>query len=85
MENQHPSRPVKTKQTFKPLPNEIKKEEIAVLTNLEPEENKYAKKVKVGSVKTIGRSPSYVESVGLGSLRVLTSNGFQSEQPEGTT
>lgn len=85
MEKQLPSRPVKTKHTFKPLPNEIQEEEIAVRTSFEPEENKYAKKVKVGSVKTIGRSPNYVESVGLGSLRVLTSNGFQSEQSEGTT
>lgn len=82
MEKQLPSRPVKTKQTFKPLPNEVTEDEVAVLTNLEPEpeEPKYARKVKIGSVKTVGRSPNYVESVGLGSLRVLTSNGYHAEQ-----
>jgi hypothetical protein len=84
MEKQQPSRPVKAKQPFKPLPNEVDAEEIATPTSLEPETeitvNRYAKKVKVGSVKPIGRSPNYVESVGLGSLRVLTSNGFNNEQ-----
>lgn len=51
---------------------------MATTTSLEPS-NKYAKKVKVGSAKTIGRSPNYVESVGLGNLRVLTTNGLQSD------
>lgn len=85
MENQTPSRPVKGKRTFKPLPNEapFEESEVAVPTSLEPAAeppaNKYARKVKVGSVKTIGRSPNYVESVGLGKLRVITTNGIQSE------
>lgn len=81
MERQQPSRPIKTKQSFKPLPNEIAEDEVAVPTSFETDsqENRYARKVKVGSVKTIGRSANYVESVGLGSLRVLTSKGFQEE------
>lgn len=57
--------------------------EVAVPTSLEPASepptNKYAKKVKVGSTKTIGRSPNYVESVGLGNLKVITTNGIQPE------
>jgi phage tail tape-measure protein len=81
MEKQQPSRPVKTKQTFKPAPNEVSEDELATPTNLEPEVtvNRYARKVKVGSVKTIGRSPNYVESIGLGNLRVITSSGVLPE------
>ena len=32
-------------------------------------------KPKVGSHKPIGRSPNYVDSVGLGKLKVITANG----------
>ena len=39
-----------------------------------PEPNKYAPKKKVGT-PTLGRSPNYVESVGLGKLKVITANG----------
>ena len=39
-----------------------------------PEPNKYAPKPKVGTPK-LGRSPNYVESVGLGKLKVITANG----------
>ena len=39
-----------------------------------PEPNKYAPKPKVGTPK-LGRSPNYVESVGLGNLKVITVNG----------
>ena len=39
-----------------------------------PEPNKYAPKKKVGT-PTLGRSPNYVESVGLGNLKVITANG----------
>ena len=39
-----------------------------------PEPNKYAPKPKVGK-PTLGRSPNYVESVGLGKLKVITANG----------
>ena len=40
-----------------------------------PEPNKYAPKKKVGA-PTIGRTPNYVESVGLGKLKVTTANGY---------
>ena len=40
-----------------------------------PEPNKYAPKKKVGS-PTLGRSTNYVESVGLGKLKVTTANGY---------
>ena len=39
-----------------------------------PEPNKYAPKPKVGTPK-LGRSPNYVESVGLGKLKVTTAHG----------
>ena len=39
-----------------------------------PEPNKYAPKPKVGA-PTLGRSPNYVSSVGLGKLRVETAHG----------
>ncbi len=39
-----------------------------------PEPNKYAPKKKVGA-PTIGRTPNYVESVGLGKLKVTTAHG----------
>ena len=39
-----------------------------------PEPNKYAPKPKIGTPK-LGRSPNYVESVGLGKLKVITANG----------
>lgn len=45
-----------------------------VLVVEEPEPNKYAPKKKAGA-PTIGRSPAYVESVGLGKLKVITANG----------
>ena len=40
-----------------------------------PEPNKYAPKPKVGTPK-LGRSPNYVETVGLGNLKVETANGY---------
>ena len=40
-----------------------------------PEPNTYAPKPKVGTPK-LGRSPNYVESVGLGKLKVETANGY---------
>ena len=40
-----------------------------------PEPNKYAPKPKVGT-PTLGRSPNYVKSVGLGKLKVETANGY---------
>ena len=38
-------------------------------------ENKYATKPKVGT-PTLGRSPNYVRTVGLGNLKVETVNGY---------
>jgi len=40
-----------------------------------PEPNKYAPKKKVGT-PTLGRSPNYVQTVGLGKLKVETANGY---------
>ena len=39
-----------------------------------PEPNKYAPKKKAGT-PTLGRSPNYVETVGLGKLKVTTAHG----------
>ena len=39
-----------------------------------PDGNRYAPKMKVGT-PTIGRSPNFVKSVGLGNLQVTTVNG----------
>ena len=39
-----------------------------------PEPNKHAPKPKIGT-PTLGRSPNYVETVGLGKLKVITANG----------
>ena len=46
-----------------------------VLKVEEPVPNKYAPKPKVGA-PTLGRSPNYVQSVGLGKLKVETANGY---------
>ena len=40
-----------------------------ILIREDPEPNKYAPKPKVGT-PTLGRSPNFVESVGLGNLKV---------------
>ena len=40
-----------------------------------PEPNQYAPKPKAGA-PTIGRTPNYVESVGLNKLKVITANGY---------
>ena len=40
-----------------------------------PEPNKYAPKPKVGT-PTLGRSPNFVKSVGLGNLEVTTADGY---------
>ena len=40
-----------------------------------PKPNKYEPKPKVGT-PTLGRSPNYVEKVGLGKLKVITVNGY---------
>jgi hypothetical protein len=87
MENQVPTKPAKNKRQFRPLPNEaptVDAAEVATPTSLDTTEetNKYARRTKIGR-PTIGRSPNYVETVGLGKLRVLTTNGIQSDvRPE---
>ena len=45
-----------------------------VLKVEDPKPNKYAPKPKIGA-PTLGRSPNYVETVGLGKLKVITANG----------
>ena len=52
----------------------MKEKEPAEIKVETPEPNKYAPKEKIGK-PTIGRSPNYVESVGLGKLKVITANG----------
>ena len=41
-------------------------------------EKKYAKKTKIGA-PTIGRGTNFVETVGLGNLKVITANGRDSD------
>ena len=53
----------------------MKEKEPAEIKVETPEPNKYAPKKKVGT-PTLGRSPNYVESVGLGKLKVTTANGY---------
>ena len=67
-----------TKRTEEVAENTLSKmeEKPAVEIKVEtPEPNKYAPKKKVGT-PTLGRSPNYVESVGLGKLKVTTANGY---------
>jgi hypothetical protein len=45
---------------------------------LEPPDKMYAKKEKIGAPK-IGRGVNYVETVGLGNLKVITANGRNSD------
>ena len=68
------------KKPTKPEPERTVKEvehpptEKPVLKVEEPKPNKYAIKKKIGT-PTLGRSPNYVETVGLGKLKVITANG----------
>ena len=50
-------------------------EEKPVLQVTEAKENKYAPKEKVATPK-LGRSPNYVQTVGLGKLKVTHANGY---------
>ena len=78
METQIPSKPVRAKRTrLEPVPPpQLVDDEIDPIT--EQPANKYARRVKIGRAM-IGRSPKFVETVGLGKLRVITTNGIQSE------
>ena len=60
------------KRTVEPA-QEIKNEKVELKVET-PEPNKYAPKPKVGT-PTLGRSPNYVTTVGLGNLKVTTVNG----------
>ena len=62
--------PKRTSETIEHPPTEK-----PVLKVETPEPNKYAPKEKVGA-PTLGRSPNYVETVGLGKLKVETANGY---------
>jgi sRNA-binding protein len=65
-----------------PRTEEVQKNTMSKMASMEaptlkvetPEPNKYAPKPKVGTPR-LGRSPNYVESVGLGKLKVITVNG----------
>ena len=74
-----PSRRSRRKPTQPEAKREVKEiphppTEKPVLKVEEPIPNKYAPKPKVGT-PTLGRSPNYVQSVGLGNLKVTTANG----------
>lgn len=43
--------------------------------------NKYAPKQKIGT-PTVGRSANYVETVGLGDLKVINAHGYSDVQSE---
>ena len=62
------------------LPEVSKPEELNVeVTSMETvPEKKYAKKTKVGA-PTIGRGTNFVETVGLGNLKVITAHGRDSD------
>ena len=64
--------------TSEPAENTLSKMEEKPTADLSvetPEPNKYAQKPKVGT-PTLGRSPNYVKTVGLGKLQVETANGY---------
>jgi hypothetical protein len=76
MENKA-TRPRKARRRKPKLP-EVSKPETFEVTEIEPNlkkpDNMYAKKDKVGTPK-IGRGVQFVETVGLGNLKVITANG----------
>lgn len=63
---QEPTRPLKSNKSKEPLPQVDQPEPL--------EEGKYLKRTKFGA-PTIGRSPDYVKTVGLGNLTVITADG----------
>ncbi len=76
MENKA-TRPRKARRRKPKLP-EVSKPETFEVTEVEPAlkkpKNMYAKKDRIGK-PTIGRGVQFVESVGLGNLKVITANG----------
>ena len=76
-----PTRPRKAKRRKPTLPQVSKPETLEVTKlepALEPPKNMHAKTDKIGK-PTIGRGPNYVETVGLGNLKVITANGRNSD------
>ena len=68
--------PPRTTEVAEKTLSKMKGDETAPEIKVEtPEPNKYAPKPKVGT-PTLGRSPNYVQSVGLGKLKVTTANGY---------
>ena len=80
MENKA-TRPRKARSRKPKLPK-VSNPETLEVTSIEPQlekpQNMYAKKKKVGT-PTIGRGVKYVETVGLGNLKVITAHGRDSD------
>ena len=77
MQENKATRPRKARRRKPKLP-EVSKPETLEVTKLEPAleppKTMHAKKDKIGT-PTIGRGPNYVETVGLGNLKVIPANG----------
>ena len=73
MESQEPQKK-RTSRRKKVDQEEVKVEVVDAPPLTEEQANKYAKKKKVAT-PTLGRSPNYVEKVGLGKLKVITADG----------
>ena len=73
MDKAIPSRPTKAKQ--KPVPHPLSAEDRQLFDD---SGNKYAPRIKIGK-PTIG-VPNRVETVGLGKLKVITTNGYTDVQ-----
>jgi len=69
MDKQAPTRPRKSRKVNPPQ-NEVEAPQSGVEETPAP----YMKRSKIGE-PTIGRSPDYVKTVGLGNLTVITANG----------
>lgn len=69
MDNQAPTKPQRSKRT---APPQVEVE--APQEGVEAKPNPYMKRSKIGT-PTLGRSPDYVQTVGLGNLTVITANG----------
>jgi hypothetical protein len=67
MATQRPTRPQKSNNQKEPLPPVDPPEQLE-------EDNRYLKRTKFGA-PTIGRSPDFVETIGLGNLTVITADG----------
>ena len=70
MDKQTPTKPQRSSK--KPVPPEV--DSSAEETKPTPEPAPSMKRTKIGE-PTIGRSPNFVKTVGLGNLTVITANG----------